>query len=221
MAKIIRKNSRKNILKRKPQVRRKAHQGFFSRIKFTESYTSLILGAIVVLIAGILFISFGKINKNTQTSSIMDTPKTWEQISGDSQTSSAYTVNPGDDLWTISENIYNDGYRWVEIADMNKLENPGLIRAGEKLTIPTPTVISTIPKESIVQKPSQSSRIQGSVIQNSSITGNSYTVVSGDNLWDIAVRAYGDGFKWPEIAGANNLANPDLIHPGNIFEIPR
>jgi nucleoid-associated protein YgaU len=40
-------------------------------------------------------------------------------------------------------------------------------------------------------------------------------------LWTIAVRAYGDGYKWTEIAKANKLVNPNLIHPGNVFVLPR
>ena len=58
-------------------------------------------------------------------------------------------------------------------------------------------------------------------ISYESIEGNTYTVQKGDTLWDISVRAYGDGYRWVEIAEANNLANPDLIHSGNEFVLPR
>ncbi len=50
--------------------------------------------------------------------------------------------------------------------------------------------------------------------------GSEYTVVHGDNLWDIAEAAYGDGFKWTEIASANELVNPRVIHAGNVLTIP-
>lgn len=56
---------------------------------------------------------------------------------------------------------------------------------------------------------------------NNEITGDSYTVVRGDNLWTICERAYGDGTKWVEVAKANELVNPDLIHAGNVFVLPR
>lgn len=216
---MAKKISRKLGKKTTRKITQRKAQGFFSRIKLTDSYTSLILGAIVVLIVGILFVSFAKVNRNRQTSSMTFVPKTWEEISQDSNTSSTYTVNFGDDLWTISENVYHDGYRWVEIARINNLENPGIIHVGDKLTIPSPT--PNVELNQIVQNTEQNSPAQNSVIQNNSITGNMYTVVKGDNLWDIAVRAYGDGFRWPEIAKANNLANPSLIHPGNVFIIPR
>ena len=41
-----------------------------------------------------------------------------------------------------------------------------------------------------------------------------YTVVSGDTLWAISERFYGDGSKYQIIADASGVANPDLIHPG-------
>jgi LysM repeat protein len=47
-----------------------------------------------------------------------------------------------------------------------------------------------------------------------------YTVVSGDTLWAIAARFYGDGSKYPKIASANGIANPDLIMVGQKLTIP-
>jgi LysM repeat protein len=47
-----------------------------------------------------------------------------------------------------------------------------------------------------------------------------YTVVSGDTLWAIAERFYGDGSKYQAIADASGIANPDLIHPGQVLTIP-
>ena len=47
-----------------------------------------------------------------------------------------------------------------------------------------------------------------------------YTVESGDTLWAIAERFYGDGNRYPEIAAASGIANPDLIHPGQVVTIP-
>ncbi|MCW2561880.1 MAG: hypothetical protein JWQ31_440, partial [Mycobacterium sp.] len=47
-----------------------------------------------------------------------------------------------------------------------------------------------------------------------------YTVVSGDTLWAIAERFYGDGSKYQVIADASGVSNPDLIHPGQVLTIP-
>ncbi|BCO35316.1 lectin [Mycobacterium heckeshornense] len=47
-----------------------------------------------------------------------------------------------------------------------------------------------------------------------------YTVESGDTLWAIAERFYGDGSKYQVIADASGISNPDLIHPGQVLTIP-
>lgn len=44
-----------------------------------------------------------------------------------------------------------------------------------------------------------------------------YTVKSGDTLSAIGVHY---GVDWHDIAELNNLENPDLIFPGQVFKIP-
>ncbi|WP_130861428.1 LysM peptidoglycan-binding domain-containing protein [Bacilliculturomica massiliensis] len=44
-----------------------------------------------------------------------------------------------------------------------------------------------------------------------------YTVKSGDNLWMICKTELGDGSKYKEIAKLNNIANANLIHPGQVI----
>ncbi|MCV7199572.1 LysM peptidoglycan-binding domain-containing protein [Mycobacterium angelicum] len=51
-------------------------------------------------------------------------------------------------------------------------------------------------------------------------TARTYTVEPGDTLWGIAERFYGDGSKYQVIADASGIANPDLIHPGQLLTIP-
>lgn len=50
-----------------------------------------------------------------------------------------------------------------------------------------------------------------------------YTVVAGDSLSKIAKREYGDASKWHRIFEANRdkIQNPDLIHPGQVLNIPQ
>ena len=47
-----------------------------------------------------------------------------------------------------------------------------------------------------------------------------YTVESGDTLWAISERFYGDGSKYQIIADASGISNPDLIQPGQVLTIP-
>ena len=52
----------------------------------------------------------------------------------------------------------------------------------------------------------------------------SYKVVRGDHLWGIAKKRehYGNGFAWPIIYKANRdqIKDPDLIYPNQVFKIP-
>ena len=180
---------------------------------WAQSYTSLLLGVVVVII-GVLFVAtLVKVRHTQQTSSIstiaQPTPTTTMPQP------QMYVVKEGDDLWHISEQFYKSGYNYVDIAKANNLENPGSINAGDKLIIP-----------SITPTPSQigmKSELTTQTVQTSSdaITTSTYTIQKGDSLWDIAVRAYHDGYKWTEIAKANNFENPGMIFSGNVLKIPR
>ena len=56
------------------------------------------------------------------------------------------------------------------------------------------------------------------------LKGQGFIVVQpGNSLWRIARRTYGRGIHFTEIHQANNdqIANPHLIHPGQIFVLPK
>lgn len=110
-----------------------------------------------------------------------------------------HKVIEGETLWSIAQMYYKSGYQWTLIAKVNNLTNPNLLVSGVTLTIPKGEAVAPA----------------------DAISGSTYTVKENDTLWDIAVRAYSDGFRWEDIAKANALANPNLIHPGNVFKIPR
>lgn len=46
-----------------------------------------------------------------------------------------------------------------------------------------------------------------------------YTVQKGDTLWAIAKKFYGDGSLYPYLAKINNIANPNIIHTGQVLKI--
>lgn len=49
-----------------------------------------------------------------------------------------------------------------------------------------------------------------------------YTIVKGDSLWKLAVKFYGNGFKWSKIYQANKdtVKNPNVIYVGSTLVIP-
>ena len=58
--------------------------------------------------------------------------------------------------------------------------------------------------------------------ENPAVTANkTHTVQSGDTLWGIAKKYYGNGSQYPKIMSANpDIKNANLIYPGQVFTIP-
>jgi LysM repeat protein len=48
----------------------------------------------------------------------------------------------------------------------------------------------------------------------------SYRVRSGDTLWSIAAKVYGEPNRWHQIADANNIRNPRRLRVGQVLIIP-
>ncbi len=76
------------------------------------------------------------------------------------------------------------------------------------VTIQTSTATATVeqPRRETSQAPKQST----------------YTVKSGDCLWNIAKKYLGDGSRYTEIYNLNKdkIKNPNLIYPGQILTLP-
>ena len=163
----------------------------------------MVLGALVIVIVGILIVNYLKDKRSQTLPEALTT-------SNQSQIGKVHTVAKGETLWAISEDVYGSGYNWTDVYKANNLKSEK-IEVGQELTLPNvPAKQPTATKQVSIVAPA-----------TQAITGNSYTVVHGDSLWKIAVRAYGDGYKWVEIAKANNLVNPGIIHSGNVLVLPR
>lgn len=173
-------------------------------IKLNESSISFVLGLIVVLIVGSLIINYLKTDRGNIPEELLSGVNSIESVN------KVHKVEKGENLWNIAVNYYGDGFKWVDIATENKLENASSIETGQELIIPN------IELEKIVVSDSADENEQ-----EESIADNTYQVQKGDSLWSIAVRSYGDGYQWTKIAKENNLSHPSLIHVGNVLKIPR
>jgi len=187
-------------------------------VHLNESTISTILGALVIVIVGVLIFNYLQQTKRTQQITQeaaqeeaqkigeVTVEKTEEGKIVPKELPLVYEVQAEDNLWKIAEAKYSSGYNWVDIVAANNLGNPDQIEVGQKLTLPKVEV--RVP--SVAEKEATAL----------SITGSSYTVQKGDSLWNIAVRAYADGYQWPKIAQANNVTNPDYIEVGWQLQLP-
>ncbi|WP_451986471.1 LysM peptidoglycan-binding domain-containing protein [Azospirillum endophyticum] len=65
--------------------------------------------------------------------------------------------------------------------------------------------------------------VQVSAMPVSATDGRNIVVQPGNSLWRLARRTYGDGMLYTTIYTANReqIRNPDLIYPGQIFALPQ
>lgn len=172
-----------------------------------DALLSIVIGFAVVLSVGYAIIANIRLTKQQKQEELKRQQE--EQAKAQTKLPATHTTKEGENLWIISETYYKTGYNWVDIASENKLENPDLIFPDQKLTIPDV-------KPRIVE--------DGDITATAASTvrpkHTSYTIVEGDTLWDIAIKEYEAGGKWPDIAAKNNIENPDLIYPTTILQLP-
>lgn len=117
-----------------------------------------------------------------------------------------YVVRQGDFLFSIAQRAYGDGNRSNVIYEANQV-----------VIGPDPTVL--VPGQ-ILYIPIQPEILQGNTTP---IPGQRYVVQSGDFLFLIASRAYGDGNLFTVIYEANrDVIGPDptVLVPGQVIFIP-
>ena len=178
----------------------------------SQSKLSMVLGALIILVVGVLIYNYftksnGSLGPAQQTETTEQVDVTAENLPG------KYTVKKEDTLFLIAEKYYKDGFKFSEIAKANNIVNVDSIETGQVLEIPK-----------LAEEIAQTDTGTGggdTTIWGAKITGDVYTVAEGDWLSTIAARAYGDIMAYPKIAEANNIANPDLILPGQVLKLPR
>lgn len=178
------------------------------KIKLSEKTISAVLGALVVVVVGVLLFNFfrtqgGKPEGDITPGGVQEEAS--ESVERDLETlPTTHVVSEGENLWEIAEQYYDSGYNWVDIAQENNLARPDYLAVSQELTIPDVEV-----RRVEEEKPTAE-------IEN-------YTVQEGDSLWKISVKIYNDGYQWTRIYEANRDqigSNPSLIEPGLVLDIP-
>ncbi len=200
------------------QVKKALAKKYDLPFNLSESMLSMILGGIVVILVGLIAFNFFNSRRETASESVVPQvsiiPAQVGEVGGANTAVAlpvSHTVAAGETVWTIAEKYYGSGFNAEEIIETNKLTNPDVIEVGQRITIP---------KVEVKEKTVLTQAAQPTITM-SKIADDKYTIMAGDDLWDIAVRAYGDGYQWTKIAQANKMTNPDIIHTGNVLTIPR
>ena len=134
---------------------------------------------------------------NGLTSDVIQPGQVLKLPTGNDNTGSAstYTVKAGDTLWDIAQSQLGNGSRYKEIMTLNGLTSD-IIQPGQVLKLPV-----------------------GGASNAGSDTTKTYTVKTGDTLWDIAQTLLDNGARYKEIVSLNNL-HSSIIYPGQVLKIP-
>lgn len=111
-----------------------------------------------------------------------------------------YLIEPGDDLWTVSERTLGDGARWRDLV----AANPDLLR--DPTSQLTPGTRLALPAGAL-DRGTRPHRV---------------TVERGDTLSGLALEHLGAAGRWPRIASANPglIDDPDHIEVGWRLTVP-
>ena len=114
-----------------------------------------------------------------------------------------YTVQSGD---TLSGIAYRYGTTYQHLAEINGISDPNIIRVGQVLHLTGSAPVASSGGSYTVQA--------GDTISGVVKLSTSYTVQSGDTLSGIAARF---GTTYQTLAAINGIANPNLIHVGQVI----
>jgi len=185
--------------------------------KLNENTISTVMGGIVVVvIAGLIFNYFRTTNLKSWRGTLLSEQEAATTLKNDDKLIATYKVVKGDDLWHVAEKFYRSGYNYVDIMNENKITGKGVIVAGQELRIPK------VEAKKITVVETKKETVKAEEKSVTSIAVGEYVIQKGDSYWDIAVRAYGDGFQWTKIYWANKAIfnNPDMIFAGTKILIP-
>lgn len=130
-----------------------------------------------------------------------------------------YVVQSGDTLSLISLRY---GLDWEVVAQVNGITNTEVIEVGQVIRLPgvdeTAAAATTPPLTSTAAATATTAQAAGTTASTVGGTGGtSYTVVAGDTLFGIALRA---NVTLQELAAANNMQEDDLLLIGQTLVVP-
>lgn len=172
------------------------------KINWQESYASLILGAIIVIILGLLVANFLTRRGQQQIDGGEQVSQPTQQEIGTA--GGEYKTVAGDSLSAISQKFYQTEEFWPQLAQANKIANPNVLFVDLSLKIPAKSEVESLRGQQVA---------------------TTYNVASGETFFTIAEKVYRDGSKWPVLHQANGSqrlpnGNP-LVFADSTIVVPR
>jgi nucleoid-associated protein YgaU len=131
------KISAKNIDSSLAVGKSSTNQKFYDQLKLSESYVSLVLGAIVVIGISALFLFYLKESR----SAVPTKPEVLNSSVSPVLTKTpvqTYTMGENETLWDVAVKFYGDGFAYPKIIEANKdkIENADFVPPGTVIIIP-------------------------------------------------------------------------------------
>lgn len=118
---------------------------------------------------------------------------------------SNYRVRENDNLQKIAAKQLGSGKRWIEIARLNGLEKPYVVKIGDLLRMPTgdaPPMTQAAPA-------------------SASTSGwTTHVVKANETPSDVSMAVYGTSRLWKLILEANKIDDPRKVREGQTLRIP-
>ncbi len=194
--------------------------------KWDDSLISMGLGALVVVVSGILLFNYF----NNQTPNLLK-----------EQTQKSVAVSSSMPSDTAKIASVSGSPKSIAQATKVPTSTPKATTTVKPTETPKPTATpkatatakpTEIAKATATAKPSESPKptqvAQATTSPAPAVGGAdsktlpaTYTVQNGDSLWKLAERFYGTGYEWKQIATANKLAGVYTLEKGQVLTVPK
>jgi nucleoid-associated protein YgaU len=135
--------------------------------------------------------------------------------------------------FTIGRGVQPGSYR-IRLDEVDPVSGSVKTRAEVAFAVPVEAAVGSPSKPSAVAKAEEAAAAEGRPIKERAETSlsnknnvlvpgvNTAIVAKRESLWRISSRVYGKGVRHTEIYQANQeqIRNPNLIYPGQIFVLP-
>lgn len=127
-----------------------------------------------------------------------------------------HEIQAGESLVAICRRHYGDANLAKALASFNGLSNPNVLRQGQKIGLPPPSMLGAAPAS-----PAAAPRSAPATAPKPAPKTKTYTVKPGDNLAQIAQRVYGNKNQWRKIFDLNRdvLEDPDTLKAGIVLKV--